>query len=222
MVHLSEERSCDVQNSREAGSERRHQAGRGERSARGAQGQGRPVRDRHRRRARRTHPADHCRQRCARPARSPSSSRKSASPRCRWACWTWATRSIRSPARSATPPKSKTTARSSAWRAAWASRPCIPIARDLHAAGNKVISIIGARTKDLLFWEDKMRAVSDELIICTDDGSYGRKALVTEPLKEMLRSRRPGRQGLGDRPDHHDEVRLARRRSLSTCRPSSA
>jgi ferredoxin--NADP+ reductase len=64
--------------------------------------------------------------------------------------------------------------------------PMYPIARDLHAAGNKVISIIGARNKELLFWEDKMRAVSDELIICTDDGSYGRKALVTQPLKEIL------------------------------------
>jgi ferredoxin--NADP+ reductase len=37
-----------------------------------------------------------------------------------------------------------------------------------------------------LFWEDRMREVSDELIVCTDDGSYGRKALVTEPLKEVL------------------------------------
>ncbi len=64
--------------------------------------------------------------------------------------------------------------------------PMYPIARDLHAAGNKVISIIGARTKDLLFWEDKMAAVSDELIVCTDDGSYARKALVTQPLKELL------------------------------------
>ncbi len=64
--------------------------------------------------------------------------------------------------------------------------PMYPIARDLHRAGNHVISIIGARTKELLFWEDKMRTVSDELIVCTDDGSYGRKALVTEPLKEIL------------------------------------
>lgn len=70
--------------------------------------------------------------------------------------------------------------------------PMYPIARDLHAAGNKVITIIGARSKDLLFWEDKMRAVSDELIICTDDGSYGRKALVTQPLKEMLEAGVPG------------------------------
>jgi ferredoxin/flavodoxin---NADP+ reductase len=64
--------------------------------------------------------------------------------------------------------------------------PIHPIARTLREAGNKVISIIGARNKDLLFWEDKMRAVSDELIIVTDDGSYARKGLVTEPLKELL------------------------------------
>ena len=64
--------------------------------------------------------------------------------------------------------------------------PVYPIARALKEAGNTVISIIGARNKDLLFWEDKMRAVSDELHICTDDGSYGRKALVTEPLTEIL------------------------------------
>lgn len=64
--------------------------------------------------------------------------------------------------------------------------PIYPIARALKEAGNRVISIIGARTKDLLFWEDKMHAVSDELIVCTDDGSYGRKCLVTEPLKEIL------------------------------------
>jgi ferredoxin--NADP+ reductase len=68
--------------------------------------------------------------------------------------------------------------------------PIYPIARALREAGNTVISIIGARTKDLLFWEDKMRAVSDELIVVTDDGSYARKALVTEPLKEILSSGR--------------------------------
>jgi len=67
--------------------------------------------------------------------------------------------------------------------------PVYPIARALREAGNEVISIIGARNKDLLFWEDKMRAVSDELIVCTDDGSYARKALVTEPLKELLENR---------------------------------
>jgi len=64
-----------------------------------------------------------------------------------------------------------------------------PIARDLKEAGNHVISIIGARNKELLFWEDRIRSVSDEVIVCTDDGSYGRKALVTEPLKEVLEER---------------------------------
>jgi ferredoxin--NADP+ reductase len=64
--------------------------------------------------------------------------------------------------------------------------PIYPIARALKEAGNTVISIIGARNKGLLFWEDKMRAVSNELVVCTDDGSHGRKGLVTDPLKEFL------------------------------------
>ena len=66
-----------------------------------------------------------------------------------------------------------------------------PIARALRRAGNTVISIIGARSKDLIFWEDKMRAVSDDMIVCTDDGSYGRQALVTGPLQELLEADRP-------------------------------
>jgi ferredoxin/flavodoxin---NADP+ reductase len=61
-----------------------------------------------------------------------------------------------------------------------------PVTRALKEAGNKVISIIGARNKDLLILEDKMKAVSDELHVCTDDGSYGRKGFVTEALKEIL------------------------------------
>jgi ferredoxin--NADP+ reductase len=68
--------------------------------------------------------------------------------------------------------------------------PIYPIAHDLRAAGNKVVSIIGARNKDLLFWEEKMREVSHELIVCTDDGSYARKALVTIPMKELLEAGR--------------------------------
>lgn len=64
--------------------------------------------------------------------------------------------------------------------------PIYPIAKALKEAGNHVISIQGARNKDLMFWEDKMAEVSDEHILCTDDGSLGRKALVTEPLKEVL------------------------------------
>lgn len=66
--------------------------------------------------------------------------------------------------------------------------PIMPIARALKAAGNKVISIIGARDKELLFWEDRLRNISDELIVCTDDGSCGRGVLVTEVLRELCES----------------------------------
>jgi NAD(P)H-flavin reductase len=62
----------------------------------------------------------------------------------------------------------------------------MPIARAMREKGNKVIAILGARNKGLLFWEDELRSVSDQLIVTTDDGSYARKGLVTEPLKELL------------------------------------
>ncbi|MFC2008736.1 sulfide/dihydroorotate dehydrogenase-like FAD/NAD-binding protein [Chloroflexota bacterium] len=65
----------------------------------------------------------------------------------------------------------------------------VPIARAMKAAGNKVVSIMGFRTRDLVFWEDRLGQFSDELIIATDDGTYGRKGLVTEPLKELLDTR---------------------------------
>ena len=61
--------------------------------------------------------------------------------------------------------------------------PLLPIAKALKKAGNKISSILGARSKDLLILEDEFAQISDELIVTTDDGSYGRKALVTEPLK---------------------------------------
>jgi len=63
--------------------------------------------------------------------------------------------------------------------------PLLPIAKALKKAGNKIVSIVGARGKELLILENEFTRVSDELIITTDDGSYGRKALVTEPLKEL-------------------------------------
>ena len=66
--------------------------------------------------------------------------------------------------------------------------PITPIARALKEKGNKIISILGARSKGLLFWEDKLRSVSHQLIVTTDDGTYGRKGVVTEPLKELLES----------------------------------
>jgi len=64
--------------------------------------------------------------------------------------------------------------------------PVYPIARALKQVGNKVITIMGARSKDLLFWEERLNSVSDELIVTTDDGTYARKGVVTEPLKEVL------------------------------------
>jgi len=63
--------------------------------------------------------------------------------------------------------------------------PLLPIVNGMARAGNKIISILGARTKELLILEDDFAALSNELIVATDDGSYGRKALVTEPLKEV-------------------------------------
>lgn len=64
--------------------------------------------------------------------------------------------------------------------------PVYPIARAYKQAGNKVISIIGARNADLLIMEKQMEAVSDKLFITTDDGSKGHKGLVVDPLKEMI------------------------------------
>jgi ferredoxin--NADP+ reductase len=61
-----------------------------------------------------------------------------------------------------------------------------PITRALKEEGNHVIAIIGARTKDLLILEDKMKAASNELHVCTDDGSYGHHGFVTDVLKEIL------------------------------------
>jgi len=72
--------------------------------------------------------------------------------------------------------------------------PLLPIATALKRAGNKVISILGARNKKLLILEAEFAQISDELIITTDDGSYRRKALVTEPLKEVC--------GRDQKPDH--------------------
>jgi NAD(P)H-flavin reductase len=68
----------------------------------------------------------------------------------------------------------------------FAIAPVFAIVRALKEAGNTVLSIIGVRSRDFLFWEERVGSVGDELIVCTDDGSYGRKGLVTLPLREML------------------------------------
>jgi len=61
-----------------------------------------------------------------------------------------------------------------------------PVARAFKEEGNRVIGITGARSKDALILEDKMRVVTDELFITTDDGSSGRKGFVTDTLKELF------------------------------------
>ncbi len=66
--------------------------------------------------------------------------------------------------------------------------PLYPIAQGMKKAGNRLVVIMGARNKNLLILEDEMREIADELVVCTDDGSYGRKALVTAPLKEFCES----------------------------------
>ena len=62
----------------------------------------------------------------------------------------------------------------------------LPTAAALRDAGNRVFSILGARTKDLLILEDEVRSVSDQTFIMTDDGSYGRKGLVTDKLRQLV------------------------------------
>jgi ferredoxin--NADP+ reductase len=61
-----------------------------------------------------------------------------------------------------------------------------PTAKALKAAGNHTVGIIGGRTKDLVILEAEMRAITDELYVTTDDGSYGTKGLVIDPLKAMI------------------------------------
>ncbi|MFA5177461.1 MAG: sulfide/dihydroorotate dehydrogenase-like FAD/NAD-binding protein [Candidatus Omnitrophota bacterium] len=61
-----------------------------------------------------------------------------------------------------------------------------PVARAFKEAGNRVICIIGSRNKDLLILEDILRPTCDELLVATDDGSYGRKGLVTDVLKDLF------------------------------------
>lgn len=66
--------------------------------------------------------------------------------------------------------------------------PMHPIAKAFKEAGSQLTCIVGARSKELVILEDRLRSFADEVIVCTDDGSYGRKALVTEPLKELCES----------------------------------
>ena len=64
--------------------------------------------------------------------------------------------------------------------------PLLPIVEAMKKAGNKVITVLAARTKELIILEEQMRQHSDEVIIMTDDGSYGRKGLVTNGVEEII------------------------------------
>lgn len=66
--------------------------------------------------------------------------------------------------------------------------PVIPIAAALREAGNELIGIIGARTRELVILEDRLARLCDRVIVCTDDGSYGRKGFVTDALRDLIES----------------------------------
>jgi glutamate synthase (NADPH/NADH) small chain len=69
--------------------------------------------------------------------------------------------------------------------------PVYPQLRAFKEAGNRVTGVIGFRNKDLVFWEDKFAAYCDDLIVCTDDGSYGKSGFVTAALQEVLEKDKP-------------------------------
>lgn len=64
--------------------------------------------------------------------------------------------------------------------------PLLPIVQAFKEAGNRVVSVIAGRSKELVILEDEIRAASDEVVIMTDDGSYGRKGLITEGMKDII------------------------------------
>jgi ferredoxin--NADP+ reductase len=93
----------------------------------------------------------------------------------------------------------------------------LPVARALKHAGNRVVGIIGARTKDLLILEREMREASDELIVMTDDGSYGSRGLVTEALAGLAERERVDHcYAIGPLPMMHAVCRLTREKGIPT------
>ena len=85
--------------------------------------------------------------------------------------------------------------------------PIFPIARALLGAGNRVISIIGARSADILFWEDRMDEASSELHITTDDGTKGHHGFVTDVVQNLLEhSRHDGPGEHGESGEHTGQI----------------
>ncbi|MGA2195827.1 MAG: hypothetical protein ABSH40_11200 [Bryobacteraceae bacterium] len=64
--------------------------------------------------------------------------------------------------------------------------PIYPQLREYKLQGNRTVSIVGFRNRDLMFWEEEFRQYSDELIVTTDDGTYGRKGFVSQALADVL------------------------------------
>ena len=65
--------------------------------------------------------------------------------------------------------------------------PMLPIIEAMSKAGNKVVAVLGARTKDLVILEDQVKEFADEVIVMTDDGSYGEKGLITEGVEKVIK-----------------------------------
>ncbi|MFW5791964.1 MAG: sulfide/dihydroorotate dehydrogenase-like FAD/NAD-binding protein [Desulfohalobiaceae bacterium] len=72
------------------------------------------------------------------------------------------------------------------------------IAKGHHLAGNRVVSVIGSRSKDLLLFHEELTAISDEVLVSTDDGSFGHKGLVTEVLEQRIQEARENRETIGE------------------------
>ena len=73
----------------------------------------------------------------------------------------------------------------------YGAAPCYLIAKALKDAGNKVYMVMGARNKDLIFWQEKMEKAVDKLFITTDDGSLGEKGFVTNVLERLMKEDKP-------------------------------
>ena len=84
--------------------------------------------------------------------------------------------------------------------------PLLPIVEAFKKAGNKVITVLAARTKELIILEEQMRANSDEVVIMTDDGSYGKKGLITNGVEEIINREKVD---LCVTTGNHDEVRFS-------------
>lgn len=96
--------------------------------------------------------------------------------------------------------------------------PVYPLARALKEKGNRVIALLGYRNKEYVFWHEKIGSVSDKVLVATDDGSYGKKGLVTDMLRELAVGREKIDKifAIGPTPMMKAVVDLAREMNIST------